>query len=253
MIASLGMYDTGWTAAANDRLWARIRTGLRANGIAAPEELTRGDAAWMTGWLSPDLVFSQCCGYPYRAKLLDKVTLIGAADHRLEGTAAGKYHSVFVARDEDPRAELAAFDGAAFAWNDDLSQSGWAAPAICALNQGIRLDPVLRSGGHRASARAVRAGKADLAALDAVTWAMMLEDGAGDAAGLKAVGRTAASPALPFIAGRHLDGDAVFAALDEAIRALDEADRARLHLHGLVKVQVADYLDVPDPGPPQPR
>ena len=78
-------------------------------------------------------------------------------------------------------------------------------------------------------------------------------DGAGDAAGLKAVGRTAASPALPFIAGRHLDGDAVFAALDEAIRALDEADRARLHLHGLMKVQVADYLDVPDPGPPQPR
>lgn len=40
MIASLGMYDRPETMAANDRLWALVRDGLRARGIAAPEALT---------------------------------------------------------------------------------------------------------------------------------------------------------------------------------------------------------------------
>src|SRR5690606_18776754 len=122
-------YDTEWTAPANDRLWALIREELRARGIAAPDALTRGEGAYMAGWLSPDLVLAQCCGYPFRARLLGRVTLIGASDHRLSGTPAGSYHSVFIARDDDPREAFTDFDRAAFAWNDDLSQSGWAAPA----------------------------------------------------------------------------------------------------------------------------
>ncbi|SEB75510.1 ABC transporter, phosphonate, substrate-binding protein [Rhodobacter sp. 24-YEA-8] len=252
MIAALGMYDTDRTEGANDRLWAQVREGLRARGIAAPEALTRGDGAYMAGWLSPDLVLAQCCGYPFRARLRGQVTLIGAGDHRLAGTPAGQYHSILVARDDDPRADFTDFDGAAFAWNDDLSQSGWAAPAHHAARSGIRLVPAWRSGGHRASARAVRAGKADLAALDAVTWAIMSEDDSGDAAGLKEVGRTGATPALPFIAGKDLDAEAVFAALDAAIRGLTDEDRAVLHLYGLVTVPEADYLAVPDPGPPVP-
>ena len=64
MIASLGMYDRTETAAANDRLWAGIRDGLRARGIAAPEALTRGDGAYWPAWQAPDLVLSQTCGFP---------------------------------------------------------------------------------------------------------------------------------------------------------------------------------------------
>ena len=54
MIASLGMYDFGAAQAANDRLWALIRDGLRARGIAAPEALTRGEHAYWDAWAAQE-------------------------------------------------------------------------------------------------------------------------------------------------------------------------------------------------------
>ena len=77
MIASLGMYDRAEAQPANDRFWALIRDGMRARGLAAPDSLTRGAGAYWDAWQSPDLILSQTCGFPYRAKLHDKVTLIG--------------------------------------------------------------------------------------------------------------------------------------------------------------------------------
>lgn len=130
MIASLGMYELSGMAGANDRLWALIRDGLRARGIAAPDGLTRGEVAYWDAWQSPDLVLSQTCGFPYRARLHDKVTLIGTPDYGLPGCPPGHYCSVFVARKDDPRVTLDQFDGTALAYNEPLSQSGWAAPQI---------------------------------------------------------------------------------------------------------------------------
>ena len=62
---------------------------------------------------------------------------------------------------------------APFAYNEAMSQSGWAAPYAHATSLGIRLVPAIKSGGHRLSALAVLSGKADFAALDAVTWRML--------------------------------------------------------------------------------
>jgi hypothetical protein len=56
MIASLAMYDFGPAMAANDRLWALIRDGLRARGLDAPDVLTRGEGAYWPAWDAPDLI-----------------------------------------------------------------------------------------------------------------------------------------------------------------------------------------------------
>jgi len=93
MIASLGMYDRPETMAANDRLWALVRDGLRARGIAAPEALTRGAGAYWQAWEDPALVLSQTCGFPYRAKLHGKVTLVASPDYGLQGCPPGYYCS----------------------------------------------------------------------------------------------------------------------------------------------------------------
>lgn len=69
MIAALGMYDRAEVQPSNDRLWALIRVGLRATGLAVPDALTRGEGAYWPAWQSPDLVLSQTCGFPYRARL----------------------------------------------------------------------------------------------------------------------------------------------------------------------------------------
>lgn len=250
MIASLGMYDFGPAQAANDRLWALIRTGLRGRGIAAPEALTRGEHAYWDAWQSPDLLLSQTCGYPFRARLHGRVTYVGTPDYGVEGCPPGQYRSVFVARQDDPRQTLAAFDGAAFAWNEALSQSGWAAPQTHAAKLGLRLVPAVQTGGHRLSARAVAEGRADIAALDAVTFALM-QDCDPVAQALRVVALTDPTPGLPLITAQGRDPQPIFDAVGEAIAALSADDRATLRLRGLVRIAEADYLAVPNPPSPE--
>lgn len=250
MIASLGMYDRTETAGANDRLWAGIRDGLRQHGIAAPDALTRGAQAYWEAWTAPDLCLSQTCGYPFRARLHDQVTLIGSPDYALPDCPPGHYYSVYVARADDTRSALADFDGADFAYNEPMSQSGWAAPQNHAAALGLHLRPALETGGHRLSALAVAEGRADLAALDAVTWALLQRHDAV-AQSLKAIGRTdPATPALPFIAAKGVDAERYFDALQSAIAALTQADRDTLLLRGVVRIAAQAYLSVPNPPTP---
>jgi ABC-type phosphate/phosphonate transport system substrate-binding protein len=249
MIASLGMYDRAETAAANDRLWAGIRDGLRARGIAAPEALTRGEGAYWAAWQAPDLVLSQTCGFPYRARLHGRVTLIGTPDYGVEGCPPGHYRSVFVTRADDPRA-LADFDGLPLAYNEGLSQSGWAAPQNHAAGLGLRLRPGLCTGGHRLSALAVAEGRADLAALDAVTWEM-LRRWEPAAPRLRVVAVTEPTPGLPYIAAAGADGAATFDAVAEAIAALSPGDRETLQLRSLIRIAPEAYLAVPVPPTPE--
>lgn len=249
MIASLGMYDRTEAQPANDRLWALIRDRLRGQGQAAPDALTRGAGAYWNAWTASDLVLSQTCGFPYRAKLHDKIALIGTPDYGVEGCPPGYYRSVFVARSADPRAVLTDFDGAALAFNEDLSQSGWAAPQNHASSIGIKLRPHLWTGGHLLSARAVAAGHADIAAIDAVTWSM-IQQWESFAPGLKVVGQTDPTPGLPYIAALRADTKVVFDCIAAAITALSLEDRATLRLRGLVRIPAATYLAVPTPPSP---
>jgi ABC-type phosphate/phosphonate transport system substrate-binding protein len=249
MIASLGMYDFGPATAANNRLWALVRDGLRHRGLPAPDALTAGEDAFWPAWENPDLVLSQTCGYPFRARLHGRVALIGAGDHRLPGCSPGTYRSVFVVRISDPRQGLDAFTGADFAWNEDLSQSGWAAPITHLSALGIKVRPAIRTGGHRSSALAVAEGRADIASLDAVTWRLM-QGTDPVAARLRIVAETEPTPALPFIAAAGADGPSTFSVLATAIGALSPGDQAALSLYGLVAPAAADYLAIASPPDP---
>jgi ABC-type phosphate/phosphonate transport system substrate-binding protein len=249
MIASLGMYDFGPAQGANDRLWVLIRTGLRGRGIAAPESLTRGEHAYWDAWQSPQLILSQTCGYPFRARLHDRVTYVGTPDYEVDGCGPGQYRSVFVVREDDSRQRLNDFHGARFAYNEGLSQSGWAAPQTHAAKLGLRLLPAVQTGAHRLSAQAVVEGKADIAALDAVTHALM--QACGQTEGLRVIAMTDPTPGLPCITHKDRDPQPIFDAVSEAIAALPAEDRATLRLRGFVRLPVADYLAVPNPPSPE--
>jgi ABC-type phosphate/phosphonate transport system substrate-binding protein len=245
------MYDFGAAQAANDRLWALIRDGLRGRGAEAPDALTRGEHAYWDAWQSPDLLLSQTCGYPFRARLHDRVTYVGTPDYAVDGCAPGHYRSVLVVRADDPRQNLAEFDGAGLAYNEPLSQSGWAAPQTAAARLGLRLPPAVRTGGHRLSAQAVAGRRAEIAALDAVTFALMQAAGDPSARQVRVIGLTDPTPGLPFITARDRDPAPLFAAVEEAIAALSPEDRATLRLRGIVRLPVADYLAVPNPPAPE--
>lgn len=247
MIASLPMYDRPETAAANDRFWALIRDRLREGGIAAPELLSRGAADPFAEWEAPDLVLSQSCGYPYRTRLHGRVALVGTPDYGVKGCAPGYYCSRIVARLDDPRERLSEFEGAQLAFNDPGSQSGWA--ALAAHSPGLTRGPLLLTGAHAASARAVAEGRADLAALDAVSWALIAR-AEPFAARLRVVASTPPTPGLPLIAAPGADAAALFAAVAAAIAALPAGDREALLLRGLVRIPAKAYLAVPIPPPP---
>lgn len=244
MTAALPMYDRPETAAANDRYWALIRDALGQG----PEQLTR-DMDLPQHWLSPDLIFSQTCGLPYRTFLFGKVTRIATPDYGVEGCPPGYYRSVFVKRADDPRETIGAFADARFAYNEAISQSGWGGPFARAAELGVTFTNTKCTGAHRASALAVHQGEADLAAIDAVTWAMIQRYDA-HARNLVVIDKTAPTPGLPYIAALGSDAAALQDAIASAITALSADDRETLQIKGLVTVTDAEYLAVPNPPAP---
>ncbi len=241
------MYDRAETAPSLDILWAEIRARLPFD---APATLMRGGDLW-DHWRAPDLILSQTCGYPFRTRLSGRVQMVAAPDNHLRGCPPGHYNSVFVVRNDDPRHKIAAFADARFAYSEALSQSGWAAPQTHAASLGFAFTRPLRTGGHGHSAQAVADGRADIAAIDALSWRLIRRYDAY-AAQLREIGRTAPTPALPFITGLGRDVPVIRAALIGAIDALDPAQRDALSLHGLVQVPISAYHAVPNPPAPPP-
>lgn len=244
MSASLPMYATPLTAGADARYWGLIRDGLRAQGVDAPETLCPPPSDLIAHWRDPQLVFSQTCGFPFRAVLKDDVSLIGTPDYGVAGCPPGYYCSFVIAREDDPRTTLSAFTSAPFAYNDPMSQSGWAALALEAPE--VLRGPRLCTGGHRQSALAVRKGDADFATIDAVTWQHL--EAAGETTDLKIIHKTSPTPGLPYITAKSGPVDILFDATAQAIAMLRPQDRAALHLKGLIALSPSAYaLPLPPP------
>lgn len=245
MIASLGMYDMPHARDANDRFWALIRDELKYG----PDALSRDEDAWAL-WLSPDLLMSQTCGLPFRAKLHDKVTLVGTPDYGLPGCPPGHYNSVFVASAHSEVSDLHDLETPRLAYNEALSQSGWAAPVAHFEAYGIDFAPGPETGSHAASAQAVADGEADIAALDALTWTMLQREKPLFAKELKVIAHTAPTPGLPYITARGRDPEPLAQAIDSAIARLDATDKNILHIKGLVRIPADRYLAIPIPPAP---
>ncbi|GGH22255.1 ABC transporter, phosphonate, substrate-binding protein [Cribrihabitans marinus] len=238
------MYDLPALSPAIDRYWAAIRHHLGEG----PARLTRDADPWEV-WTHPDLLLAQTCGFPYRARLHGKVALVGTPDPALPGCPPGHYCSVLVARADDYRSLQALLTGT-FAFNEALSQSGWAAPMMHFASAGLRPAALVQTGAHAESARAVAEGRADLAGLDALTWELLQETGDTAARQLREVERTVPTPTLPYITAAHREPAPIAAAIRAAISDLSGADRAQLHLTGLVDLPAERYLAVPTPPSP---
>lgn len=244
LIAALPMYDRPENAAAHDALWALVRDGLRARGAEAPEALDR-TLPHDEGWGRPDLVLGQICNLPYRARHRGRVHVLGTADHD-ESEGPGLYHSLMVVRADAP--DPAPGDAPRFALSDPLSNSGWDAPQEWARERGVAIRPVLVTGAHRESVRAVAEGGADLAGIDAITFRNLLRWEPA-ARALRVAGRTRSTPGMTFIAALGLDPEPIRAALAEAVERLPDEARRVLGLRGVVALPPSAY-DRPLPPAP---
>ena len=242
MIASLPMYDTPATRAANDRFWQAICAAGNIPKTALDHESDPHDT-----WLSPHLVFSQTCGMPFRTDLHETVSLIGTPDYGVAQCPPGYYRSCIVVRSTEARKDLADFAAARLARNDRRSQSGWAAPWQHFQKCGGFRGTIIETGAHAASVDAVAQDRADIAAIDAVTWALLQRDTPERTAGLSVVEYTDPTPGLPFITANSQDALPLRRAVADAIAHLSDDDRRCLMLNALVYIPAADYLRVPSP------
>lgn len=250
MIAAFPMYDRPETAAAHDRLWA----GVRARLPKAPRRLSRAYDGDLWGlWESPDLLLGVSCGLPLRDRLAGQVQLVGSLVNDLPGCPRGHYFSRIVIPASAPPRPLPAYARARFAYNQSFSQSGWAAAQNHAAELGFRFENVIETGAHRESARALAEGRADIAVIDAVSWALIREHDLF-ATRLQVIGNTRPTPGEPVLTARGNDAAALAEALAGAIDALSPKDRAGLHLKGLARpdeVSLEAYLAVPTPAAPR--
>ncbi|KIN75234.1 ABC-type phosphate/phosphonate transport system, periplasmic component [Sulfitobacter noctilucae] len=248
MIASMMMYARPELAEENARYWSLIRDALARRGIEAPVELSN-DLPEFDVWQSPDLVFSQTCGMPYRNTLADQVGLIGTPDFGLEGCPPGHYVSAVIVRADDPREALTDFADARFVFNQDCSQSGYGSAWLLARKSGFWFSDRRGSGGHVLSARDVARGDADITVIDGHSWRLIQRYDA-HASDLRVIGWTDPTPATPYITARTEQTDTMFDAVAEAIAELTQADRAALGITGVARIPKAEYLAVENPPAP---
>ena len=239
------MYARPEMAAAHTLYWSLIRKHLTAKGIECPEEI-KEPAELYTAWQDPNLLLSQTCGMPYRNTLHGKVQMIGTPDLRLEATPAGHYRSAIVVRHDDKDKSLKDFIDSVFAYNSDDSQSGYGSLWLLCKPHGFWFQNRVATGGHRESTFAVADGRADIAAIDGMTWRLIQTyDSHTDK--LAVIGWTEPTPGLPYITSVSNDAAAMYDAISAAIDELPSDTRKQLGIHGLVKISARDYLSVENP------
>lgn len=200
--ASLAMYDGPALHEANDALWELIAERLAERGIAdVPRRLDR-DRPLEAIWGDPDLLLAQCCGYPLVTRYRTRLRYVTTPLYTAPGCSGVLHRSRILVRKDDPAAALKALAGRRAAVNERESNTGMNLfrATVAPLARGAPFfAEVVQTGSHLASMRAVAEGRADVAAVDAVSFAHAARVEPELALALRTIGWTDASPGLPFV------------------------------------------------------
>jgi ABC-type phosphate/phosphonate transport system substrate-binding protein len=253
LIASLPMYNvTPQLAGDWCELLGELIERLPAIGSRKHLEIISAEEAALDAiWRSSDLLLSQTCGYPLMHGLASHVHIVGVPIFDVPGCDGHLYSSAIVVRRTDHAETLDRYRGKIAAFNDDHSHSGMNALRHAVAPHAIDgrfFGATLRTGSHRNSLQAVCDGRADIAAIDCVTFAFAHDHMPTLTKPLQILGFTRSAPGLPFIASRGLARDM----LDELLPALNDVIRsrpalaARLRLKGVAALTANDYRAILD-------
>ncbi|OLP54744.1 phosphate ABC transporter substrate-binding protein [Rhizobium rhizosphaerae] len=220
-VASLAMYAAPEpVAAANAAWWADLRARLVATGVTALPETLDTDLGYDEAWHRPDLVLAQACGYPYVNKLQGRVRLVATPCYAYEGCYGPFSGSLIVVRRDAAFGDIGALFGSRVAINGKDSNSGMNLLRLMIAPHAIKgrfFSACLETGGHRASLAAVAGNRADIAAIDTVTFGHLRRFAPEEVANVRILARTPIGPGLPLIT-RGSASDAFVAALRQALR-----------------------------------
>ncbi|ATN35954.1 phosphate ABC transporter substrate-binding protein [Rhizobium sp. ACO-34A] len=248
-IASLAMYvSPPPVEEATASLWSFLGKVLRREGLEEVPATLDKEIRYDAAWTHPDLLLAQTCGYPYVLHLRGKARLVATPVYTHPGCDGPFKCSFIVVGKGSPFESLEDLRDARAAINEPDSNSGVnlfrAAIAPFARN-GRFFASVIETGGHRASIDAITAGKADVAAIDCITYGNTLRFDPARLSGIRILAETTRGPGLPFISRASVSDEEVAIlrrALHEAMADPSlEAVRDTLSLAGFAELSDADY------------
>ena len=257
LFASLPMYDFAEIVTHTDALWDAIARELTRRGVASvPLALARPSGSLHEHWLDQALLLSHTCGLPL-------VRVLTQAQHVLGSFAVasgspdrpGSYRTVIVCRADDPRGTSAGFDGtgglarfagAPVAVNDAGSLSGWVSLGVALADAGVRPGPITFTGAHATSVDAVQRGVADLASIDAHSFALFAAHRPAAVAGLRVIGHGPEVAMTPLITARADLVPVLREAIGAALDAIAPTTRWALQIVGFVEGGREMHAQVPE-------
>ena len=232
------MYDFPEIWEHTDALWSSVAAHLQEAGLSGvPEVLTRPTEPLAEHWLRPDVFMSQTCGYPVVRQLTPAQHLLGSFSVQAgDPERPGWYRSVLVCRTSDSRGDggLGAFGGALAVANDDGSLSGWVSLGFAMSQAGIRPGGVSFSGGHEFSVTMVTDGSADLACIDAHSFALLSTHRRHCVSGLRIIGYGPSIAVTPLFTAQPELLESLRAAVTAAVQGLSVTARTALMITGFV-------------------
>jgi ABC-type phosphate/phosphonate transport system substrate-binding protein len=193
------MYDWPEVREATDAWWAGLARHLRGQGLrgARPAHPERRASAQ---WRRPDLLVSQTCGFPLMHDFKGRLEVLATPVYDVEGCSGTSYSSVIVVPADGGVSRLEDLEGATAAYNAADSLSGHLALkcVFAPLSRNGRFfGRLVESGSHRASMQLVQRRKADVAAIDCVSFALARRHRPELAAGLAVIARGPAARRCP--------------------------------------------------------
>lgn len=235
------MYDIAEAQSATDALWAALRSAFQREGLAdTPERLTR-DLPIISQWGAPHLFFSQCCGYDVVFGFSSALELVGVPRYADEtGCSDLGYRSYVIVREDSPIRALADLRGAVCAVNGFNSYSGTGSLRALAAplsRNGRFFSEIKVSGAHVRSIEMIRAGEADVAAIDCVTHSLLRRYRPQCLSGTRILLPTDPVPAPPYVTSRDFPPETVARMQNALVSVLDRTPRHGfcddLFIHGV--------------------
>jgi ABC-type phosphate/phosphonate transport system substrate-binding protein len=211
-IACLPWYDLPETEAAQDSLWSTLAGHLRREGMRdVPSRLARGVPVPRV-FTDPRLLLGQCCGYDLVYGFAACLSLVATPRYDAPGCAGSDYRSLVLVPETFPADDLEALRGSVCVLNSFNSHSG--TNALRALvapfsRDGRFFSAVKVSGGHVDSLALLRAGEAEVMAMDCVLHALLERHRPDAIKGVRVLGWSEAAPAPPIVTSSAADRDTI--------------------------------------------
>lgn len=199
----------------------------------------------------PDLLLGHTCGYPLMMQLHEAVLPVCLPCFDVPGVNGKLYSSQFIVPADSDIESLQQCRDKVVAINNNNSNSGMNVLRYALAKIGARpgyFSQVLMSGGHFASLEAVAANRAQLAAVDCVTYQLIADQHPQLVTKIRVIGYSAQTCGLPFVvpASRYSKQrcEAYLKALNQALTRLPADSTKILHLDRFESVTLEDYQSI---------